>query len=404
MAFPVKNRITFALGYGHADQEFFRDQRHTFDALIVPASIATVFQQGTGGFVLTLGKDYFIDPRTPIFQADFPREALRSSHHTMASMHGSVIEQVYDTRPVMPRDFATDPTIREVAHSVLEFQKSFVQTSSSKLAKYAKILGEEVEESYEDPALLVSPYFCFDTIGDEWYRVSLRIAQASATEKGTFRLFPVICVNPRCLLTDPGPLLQDYSDHQFDGLFVLVNGFKEWEAPTEQLSGLNSWVQVLSTTKKPIITLAGSYVSALLWHKGMSGLCHGVGYGESRDVFAYEGGRPADRYYIPKLHRFYDKNTARIILGDTRVGNALNCTCDVCTHLRAGGLVDFGRFEMHDFLAHFINSRRAELDHVEATSLTELVAELYETIGLARRSFSVQQFSSHLDRWAAALM
>ena len=76
------------LTYHHVTQNFFRRHGDKFDGLIIPLSVATVFRHGTGGFVLTLKKQYAVDPRTPIFQADFERHNIRRSHEEMAVIHG----------------------------------------------------------------------------------------------------------------------------------------------------------------------------------------------------------------------------------------------------------------------------------------------------------------------------
>ncbi len=163
-----ENGLGHYLTYHHVSQSFFRMRQEKFDGLIIPLSVATVFKQGTGGFVLTLKKPYAIDPRTPLFQADFDRSSIRQAHMEMASVHGPMVMQVFPERPLLPADFK-ESDFQEVAGLVLQFQKQFAETSNQKVEKYAKLLGEKVSKTYEPPQFLMPPYFRAQSRQDAWY-------------------------------------------------------------------------------------------------------------------------------------------------------------------------------------------------------------------------------------------
>src|SRR5438876_8615571 len=103
---PFRSRrndlIQHFLAYGHADQDFFRGQTDLYDGLTIPGTVAAFYQQGAGGFVLAQRKPYFIDPRTPVFQAKFSPGKLRSSHWALAEIHGPAFRRKVGEGPLDP--------------------------------------------------------------------------------------------------------------------------------------------------------------------------------------------------------------------------------------------------------------------------------------------------------------
>src|SRR2546426_6944782 len=95
-------RLGHYLTYHHVSQDFFRRHRDKYDGLIVPLSVACVFKQGTGGFVLTLKTQYALDPRTPILQADFDRQSLRRADLEIADVARPVVSPIFLSRALPP--------------------------------------------------------------------------------------------------------------------------------------------------------------------------------------------------------------------------------------------------------------------------------------------------------------
>ncbi len=391
------NGLGHYLTYHHVSQSFFRTQQEKFDGLIIPLSVAAVFKQGTGGFVLTLKKPYAIDPRTPLFQADFDRSSIREAHMEMADIHGPMVMQVFPERPLEPPDFK-DADLREVARLVLQFQKQFAETSNQKVEKYAKLLGEKVSKTYEPPEFLIPPYFRARSRRDPWYSVSLELARAGAKCKGDDRLTPVIHIMPSFPEEEFDGVAADYLDDAFDGLIVFVNNLKECEVPTEVLTNYARFVVTLRTNDRPLMGLFGGYFTLMLRKIGLGSFSNAVGYGEYRDSGYHEGGQAVRRYYIPRLHRYFTDIEAQSLLDIVNQG-WFKCTCSVCSRKRS-----VTEFTSQELLDHFLNTRYSELEEARQSSLADLLDRLEDTVGrLSRQRGIPLDRYEHLSRWVEAL-
>jgi hypothetical protein len=383
------------LTYHHVSQDFFRRHREKYDGLMIPLSVACVFRQGTGGFVLTLKKQYALDPRTPILQAHFDRQSLRRAHREIAEVHGSTVRQIIETRSLQPADVR--PIAEEMVASVLSFQKGFAQQSAEKVDKYAALLGEDPEPRYGGPHFLIPPYFRSNDRADPWYIVSLDLARAAVREKEGFRLAPVLHVTPGFPEGEIQPMAQDYDNDGFEGLIVYVNDLQEYVAPSVTLRKYASIVATLQELGKPLFGLFGGYFTLLLRKIGLGAFSNAVGYGEYRDSRYHQGGQAIRRYYVPGLHRYFTDTDAQTILNIVG-GDDLRCGCAVC----AGGrpLTDFTSQQLLD---HFLNARQMEIQHAEGLPLPDLLGELDQTRGRLEDLPIPFDRYSHLGQWVEAL-
>jgi len=385
------------LTYHHVTQNFFRNHRDKFDGLIIPLSVAIAFRQGTGGFVLTLRKQYALDPRTPIFQAAFERQSIRQVHLGMAAVHGPTVQAIFASRPLVPSDL-DGPTVVNMAQRVVTFQKEFAQQSANKVAKYAELLGEDVQSSYEGPTFLVPPYFRYGSRSDPWYAVSLRLAEAAAREKGSYRLAPVVHMTQDFPDGELEPLLRDYSDAAFDGLVLFVNDLQEYVSPRPVLEKYARLVTTLRQSNRPLFGLFGGYFTLLLRKIGLGCFSNAVGYGEYRDSGYHEGGRAVRRYYVPRLHRYFTDIEARALLNI--VNEAwVRCECHVCRRR-----LDITNLTSQELLDHFLNVRLQELHEASSADLGTMLDELEGTWRRLRRfrALPTDRYQ-HLCEWAAAL-
>jgi hypothetical protein len=384
------------LTYHHVSQDFFRRHRDKYDGLIIPLSIACVFRQGTGGFVLTLKKEYAIDPRTPILQADFDRQSIRRAHVEIADIHGPSVSQIFARRPLQPPDMT--PLVAEVAAQVLAFQRQFAQQSAEKVDKYAALLGEEVQTEYSGPHFLIPPYFRSGGCNDPWYTLSLALARTSVREKGRLRLAPVLHISAGFPENEFQGMANDYDEGEFDGLIVFVNNLQEYIAPSTTLRKYANFVAILQNLGKPLFGLFGGYFTLLLRKIGLGTFSNAVGYGEYRDSGYHEGGQAVRRYYIPRLHRYFTDTDAQTLLNIVG-GGLLRCVCDECRRRRP-----LTNFTAQELLNHFLNTRLAEIQRADTTDLSELLAELDDTRARLERFPIPFDRYSHLSQWVDALV
>jgi hypothetical protein len=383
------------LTYHHVSQDFFRRHRNKYDGLVIPLSVACVFRQGTGGFVLTLNTQYALDPRTPILQADFDRQSVRRAHLEIADVHGPTVTQTFVSRPLLPADVR--PLAEDMAARVLSFQKEFAQLSAEKVGKYAALLGEDVQPAYGGPHFLIPPYFRSSARNDPWYSVSLSLARAAIREKENYRLAPVLHITEGFPENEFRRMADDYADAGFDGLIVYVNDLQEYLAPSTTLNKYANLVAVLQGLGKPLFGLFGGYFTLLLRKIGLGCFSNAVGYGEYRDSGYHQGGQAVRRYYIPKLHRYFTDTDAETLLNIVRDGS-LRCTCTVCRRRRP--LTDFTSQELLD---HFLNARMSEIQTARADGLPDLLEELADTlVTLEDYPIPFDRYS-HLREWVDAL-
>lgn len=385
------------LTYHHVTQNFFRRHGDKFDGLIIPLSVATVFRHGTGGFVLTLKKQYAIDPRTPIFQAEFERHNIRRSHEEMAVIHGRAVREVFYSRPLRPSDLDT-AAINEASTGVLDFQKTFAEQSAEKVAKYAAILGEEVENNYAGPTFLIPPYFRSSSRNDPWYSVSLELARAAAGVKESYRLSPVVHITQSFPEEDFALVARDYLEDTFDGLIVYVNDLKEYVASRTTLGWYARLVQILKENGKPLFSLFGGYFTLVLRQIGLGCFSNAVGYGEYRDSGFHAGGQAMRRYYIPKLHRYFTDIEAQSLLDNVNQ-RWFRCTCNTCASRRR-----VTNLTSQELLDHFLNVRVQELQYVGNNGMDAVVAQMDETFTrLSRYPYIPLDRYEHLQEWSEAL-
>ena len=141
----------------------------------VPSTIASYYADATAGFVLSSELDYFIEPRTPLFQ-EYIRDP-RASHYTLASAMGqSVKERLGPTSERegkvvrFPAEFYSSDVCDEVVSAIISFQRDYGGRSekiAEKLNRYKSLLdrargGSGNVESGNDaksPTYLLCPYF-----------------------------------------------------------------------------------------------------------------------------------------------------------------------------------------------------------------------------------------------------
>ncbi len=387
------------VAYGNAEQRFFRDHGDLFDVVTLPGTVATFFQQGAGGFVLALRKPYFIDPRSSVLQSrTLLPERQEPRHIRLAAVHGPRAAEIFAGRSITVDDL-DEELRREMVEVMLDFQREYAERSSQKLSEYQRLLGEEPETDPLSPHWLTPPYFRAFAYGDGWYRASLDMAQRAASERFSVPVVPVICIRKQAIGA-AGAIARDWSG-EFPARLLWVDKLDGYH---DEVSDLIDFLRLIAALREGgrVLNLFGDYFSILAMKVGLSGVGHGVGYGESREAFARGGGLPAERYYLPTLHRFYPPEDAELFLR-LAADERLLCGCSVCARYRDDNVLPVSSMSREDMLIHFLQKRRDEIDHVQNTDVSDLIDELAEAEeGIApavRRGIDM----GHLARWREAL-
>lgn len=376
------------------DKRVLQQADGLYHGLHVPASLPTFMTD----FVRELGKPFIVDPTTYIFMLrpkrvlDPKKGVTRPGVAELAEKYGWPFQDAVGRRALTGDDFpegssSTDEAVRRVLqHQKAKFSGQMLLPLDPYYAKYTldgARLQADAAPSLNSPSFLVPPYFPFRRVGDPWYALSLRLAdRALALKEEGDRIAPIVLL-AREVLGDHAQvaqILSDYGGRAFDGALVWVNDFhEEWE-PKARLQGLMTLVQGLAGMGRPVFKLFGGYFSVLLFAKGLNGFSCGLGYGSSKNAYAYGGGggKSNPKFYVQRLHRSLELGDAERLL---RAYPDLRCACKICRNVYGTDMNKFpemmkpGRCQ-----SHFLNARRAETRTFLADGLEKCLRDMEPTI------------------------
>ena len=391
------------VSFGTTDQQTLLAQRHEYDGLLVPGTVAAFQKQGTGGFVLTMsagqtGMPYVIDPRTPLFQQPLP--GAKKSHQYLADELGDP-GLIVTTTP-SPADFDGD-RVERLATSWLRFNGDFRSAASEKFAKYAKRLGEDVSKHEAKPPLFVlPPYFMARRVDDGWWQLSKQLHAACLAAADVLDVVPIVAAKRASSLAS---LARDLNERR---AVIWVSDLHELNASDEDLAEYARAVRDLTREGYELASLYGGFMSVLLSAVGLRGSSHGIGYGEHRSwIELPQSGPPPARYYALPLHRYVAQDVAeRLSKANPQV---VACPCEVCEG-RSPLLLDY-----HDLMRHSVIARHHEITDWGNLDL-EVLIERLEAEYLTGRSYLASAMDSdpslptyvgaladHLGKWLGML-
>ena len=400
------------LAYGNSDQASFRDPeiRECFDIMTVPSTIASYYADATAAFVLSSGLQYFIEPRTPLFQETL-REP-RASHFTLGAAMGPTVQAALGApsdradRHFPPHFYSPDVCDEVVSHLV-RFQREYGRRSghiSAKLRRYRDLLNRargtaddsaSVDET-RGPEYVLCPYFAVDSFWSEWWEVTKQIWQSALRLDNPRDISPVVAISDVGLLA---AAVQSIPVELSSTVFFWIPGFDERQCRVSDLRTLRDTVSELGDRYR-LINLYGGFFSILLGAIGLHGFNNGLGYSESRQwpTLDATGAAPA-RYYVEKLHAYLPTATAQRLIESE---SSFKC------EYSAGGAKLPIELNYHELKKHFALARASELKQVEEQDLSEVCASMREADAIARSATrrmpsNVRIPHAHLSRWADAL-
>ena len=157
------------------------------------------------------------------------------------------------------------------------------------------------------------------------------------------------------LLTDPvlsTEVIKNLISSKPAGVWLWFSRFDERLASKEQLSSLRWWVEKLSPSMS-VFNLHGGF-SITLSKFGMTGIAHGVGYGEQKDVVPVIGqSTPTVQYYVRALHGKYSVPLITRCFSSLGIKTPADffskiCDCVICQGIIGGNLGAFAQYgEIH---------------------------------------------------------
>lgn len=328
----------------HAEKDYLTRAYAWFDEIALNANLVEGTASSLGVFLNELrdkDKGYFIDPVTYAFAlspnylmrgsaGQISRSNLKRTFTGLAERYGSVVNQHAGQRPLEPSHLASEAAQHELCQRVLDYERDRLNEAVSRSVDFL-MMDTEIEPLI--PTRFIAPYFHLS--GDlEWLPINIALAnRACDTEPATW---VVVCLDS--LLLDSTPtidnLVSEYGSLGTPGYLLWATDLEEERATEGQIRGLQQLIRGLSQDgAKQVINMFGGYFSCLLADYGLTGISHGVGYGEKRDIIpVLGGGLPPAKYYLPAIHQHIRMDQFAAIASQLD-DNSFSCVCD-CTICR----------------------------------------------------------------------
>jgi len=357
----------------HRDVQVIHEAKDQIDGLVIPAHILSHQSASTSVFVTSMHeKPYVVDPMTFVLQKPKNRQVsdtgeIRPSVRKMCeAYHEKLVTKINKLKPeecLTPDDFTEHS---ELCANVAKFQLEQVgQASGSSGA--SKYLKRYAKTKIERPRALIPPYFSFESVDDDWYKLSLACAKETAKNHSEIEVAPVICC-AASILDEPGikTIGADYA--RFDRVFIWMDDYLQTSITSSVISRVRSLLQTLRDAHVEIETLYGGYLLIMSAVDGLSAISHGILYTQHKatSVLPGSGGAP-ERYYIPEIHEFRSLSQTDLII---HKHPELMCNCVTCQEQLKG---DPDRIILYQdrpehLRRHFLHCRRREADEITGSS------------------------------------
>ena len=221
-------------------------------------------------------------------------------------------------------------------------------------------------------------------------------------------------------------LLGNFSGSGIQGLWLWFSTFDEYKASTRELRALRHLAHELRRKKLEVLNLHGGFFSLALHSVGLSGISHGVGYGEQKDVVPVIGqSTPTVRYYLPALRRRLGVPNIERCFRKLKVRNAddfhnLICDCAICRGVLRAGLASFTEFGETHFSTptskreaqtpaaakrcrfHYLLNRAKEKEWVAGSDINDVI-DVLESDARTWDQTVLSDDAQQLQKWIAVL-
>ena len=370
-----------------------------FDYLSINGNTAAYVSNAISKFIVekffsSSEKGYFIDPITYAFQdkidllfsksKDSDELRIKKSIAKLIEIYGLPIDRIENRMPIVPDDFDNSIDKEGFVERILSFQYDLVykHIQEQDLQKYLDYVAPGQADNIPQlrPKFIIAPYFYLDIQSRNWEAwlalniefINISVAK-SAQKYNNIPVFAQIVINKSILMNSQTikEIVDAYSVLKCDGYTIWVDDLNEHEATKSELDG---FIALLTGLRhKPVYNMYGGYFSILLTHKTiglLSGVSHGLEYGESRMVYPVGGGIPVSKYYYFPLHRRLDFTDAFYLLeyaeildtekenwGDSKKYFSEICNCSQCKKVVKQEMINFMGFESTDFYEVRRNNR-----------------------------------------------
>jgi len=431
----VDPKVIIRMG-SHAEKDYIEKTARYLDGIIVGANL---FEATPGATATLLGKKlnkpYYIDPMTYVYGQNLnnikspqgkTRELnfKRSYRRLSEKLSPPFISALQKDSRVTPKDFEGDFKTDECCKAVIEYQLNRIKENFDEDPEY-----KEYATDIPNPASIYAPYFYIEPSNyDAWMSLVLLLAKVSADLKYEVPVHSIICTDETMLDNTDflSKLKRVLTKTGVEGVWFWFSDFDELTCSVEKLKAFRSLVEDLSK-EITVYNLHGGYFSLCLCKYGLTGVSHGVGYGEKKSVVPVIGvATPTVRYHLPDFHKRLGVPAIQRCFDSLNIKTPDNfhekiCGCVVCKGVVSKDLSEFSLFgdmaystPMSKRLAqtpaaakrcrfHFLMNRIRERDEMKENEVEEILAKLNGVEDIWSEQVSVKGDMTHLSRWREAL-
>ncbi|MBI1249802.1 hypothetical protein GC197_18400 [bacterium] len=430
----------------HAEKDYLQKTIRLLDGFMVAANLLEATPGATSSLILKFGgkkiaKPYFLDPMTYAYGMNLSYLkseqtvktnggkktifAPKRSYAQLALQFGGLFEEAIqrDSR-LTPVDFQSSTAVEKTCQSVARYQ---LTRPSSELA-----MDEEsapFSDSLPNPYAVMAPYFFVDNdYFDDWLNLFISLSEATANLELDAPVHAVLCADVSFLdnQTAIDFVVDRLPGTGVDGVWLWFSTLDEHSASVKRLRKLRHLTEALSEHLY-VYNMHGGYYSLSLCRLGMTGIAHGVGYGEHKDIAPVQGqSTPTVRYYLPAVHKRLgvpDIERAFLNLNITSPEDFFEkiCDCTICKGVLKDGIQKFGSFGELDYASakskrrsqtaaaaklcrfHFLINRIKERNAITTKSVLDIRADFKAKWDVWSKEQSVANNADHLPRWRKAL-
>jgi hypothetical protein len=436
----------------HAEKEYLEKTLRFFDGLILGANLVEATPGATASLLLKFGgrkanQSFYIDPMTYAFGAyrdkagkvcsdldwiksDQKRNGktireFKRSYRALAVALGKPFQAALSRKSALTwTDFANAARIKECCQSVIDYQWGRIESEFASDSELKPLVDNSPR-----PTAVFAPYFyCEPSNAMRWLDLGLELARVTAALPAKAPVHAVICADESFLGDKPflDKLKKSVPDTGVAGVWLWFSRFMEDLADMERLKAFRSLVETLSD-KVQVFNMHGGYFSLTLCKHGMSGISHGIGYGEQKDILPVIGqSTPTVRYYLPDASKRFGIPPIVRCFDALKIKTPADfhkqvCNCVICKGVVSSYVDEFSAFgEMYYSTPqsqrkaqtpsaakrcrfHFLLTRIRERDAL----ITESVADIIGRLDKAKKKWGPQPSMNgelnHLDAWREVL-
>ena len=431
----VDPKVIIRMG-SHAEKDYIEKTARYLDGIIVAANLFEATQGATASLLgKKLNKPYYIDPMTYAYgrnldlikspqgktgKSDFKR-SYKELGDKLSLPFTSALQK---NSRLTPKDFEDSLKVEESCKAVIEYQLNRIKENFDEDPEY-----KEYAMDISNPEAIYAPYFYIEPDSPSaWLDLVLLLAKVSAGLEYKVPIHAIICTDEVMLEHNNflSKIKKELPKTGVEGVWFWLSDFDELTSDVKRLKAFRSLVEDVSGEME-VYSLHGGYFSLSLCKYGLSGISHGVGYGEKKSVVPVQGAAtPTVRYHLPDFHKRMGVPAIQRCFDGLKIKTPDDfhkkiCDCVVCKGVVSKELSEFSLFGSMAYSTpiskrlaqtpaaakrcrfHFLMNRIRERDELKKLDLAGILAKFESVEKKWSEQISVKNDMTHIRTWREAL-